>query len=207
MISMSIYENYNSDKYRTYNISLNYCKDNEECCSELAPKISFWKKYQDNIGSISEEENKKIYIQEYWNQVLSKLDPEKVRREINNSILVSPDVTTGYVVAAWFEILLGVEIREIKVSDYEIKTIERTNDIKQILEDTIRSNIKKMRGFNSLRALYLFEKGERLEQLANEKEAKTGENCDRYRQAACYLRCDADEVEQEYNVSKQKVKK
>ena len=150
--------------------------------------------------------NKKIYIQEYWNQVLSKLDPEKVRREINNSILVSPDVTTGYVVAAWFEILLGVEVREIKVSDYEIKTIERTNDIKQILEDTIRSNIK-MRGFNSLRALYLFEKGERLEQLANEKEAKTGENCDRYRQAACYLRCDADEVEQEYNSSKQKVKK
>ena len=57
---------------------------------------------------------------------------------------------------------------------------------------------RNMRGFNSLRALYLFEKGEKLESLAKELEEKS--KCyDGYRQAACYLRCDADEVESEYN--------
>ncbi len=42
-------------------------------------------------------------------------------------------------------------------------------------------------------------KGEKLEALANELEEKNGKCYDNYRQAACYLRCDADEAEAEYN--------
>ena len=57
---------------------------------------------------------------------------------------------------------------------------------------------RNMRGFKSLRALYLFEKGENLEEKANELEKKTGKCYDSYRQAACFLRCDADMVEDEY---------
>lgn len=70
-------------------------------------------------------------------------------------------------------------------------------------------NNRNMKGFNSLRALYLFEKGEKLEALANELETKTGENCDKYRQIACFLRCDADEEELKYNKnhSKKQLKK
>ena len=58
---------------------------------------------------------------------------------------------------------------------------------------------RNMRGFNSVRALYLFEKGEKLESLANELEEKSVKCYDNYRQAACYLRCDADEIEEQYN--------
>ena len=68
---------------------------------------------------------------------------------------------------------------------------------------------RNMRGFNSLRALYLFEKGEKIEKRANELEAKTGDCYDVFRQEACYYRCDADEAEAEYNTGnreKQKVK-
>ena len=57
---------------------------------------------------------------------------------------------------------------------------------------------RNMRGFKSLRALYLFEKGKKLEAKANELEEKTGKCYDYYRQIACFLRYDADIAEDEY---------
>ena len=69
--------------------------------------------------------------------------------------------------------------------------------IKDYLEDAMRLN-RNMRGFKSLRALYLFEKGEKLEAKADELEEKTGKCYDDYRQMACFLRCDADMAEAEY---------
>ena len=86
----------------------------------------------------------------------------------------------------------------MKVKDYQIEEVDRPEYIKEYLEDAMRFN-RNMRGFHSLRALYLFEKGEKLELLADELEAKTGECHDEYRQAACFLRCDADMAEEEYN--------
>ena len=94
--------------------------------------------------------------------------------------------------------IIGYKCFWKKATDYSIEEIEKTAYIKQYLEDVMRQNIN-MKGFNSLRALYLFEKGEKLEALANELEDKTGKCYDNYRKAACYLKCDADEVEAKYN--------
>ena len=64
---------------------------------------------------------------------------------------------------------------------------------------------RNMRGFKSLRALYLFERGEKLESKADELEKKTGKCYDSYRQTACFLRCEADMAEDEYRaLEKQK---
>lgn len=205
MISTSSHKQWNSDKYKTYAISGNRGKDADyqgDCYPILAPKLSFWKIWHDNIGKVSEEENNKYYVQEYWNQVLSKLDPEKVYRELDNSILLcyenNDEFCHRHIVAAWFEILLGIKIPEIKSNEYKLQEIERPEYIKQYLDDAMRLN-RNMRGFNSLRALYLFEKGEKLEYKADELEKKTGKSYDGYRQTACFLRCDADMVEEEYN--------
>ena len=205
MISTSSHNNWQSDKYITYSISGNRGKDANyqgRCYPKLAPKLSFWKTWHDNIGKVSQEENTRYYVQEYWNQVLSKLDPEQVYRELDYSILLCYESNTEFshrhIVAAWFEILLGVNVSEKKAKDYAIEEIERPTYIKQYLEDAMRHN-RNMRGFNSLRALYLFEKGEKLETLANELEEKNGKCYDDYRQTACYFRCDADEAESEYN--------
>lgn len=100
--------------------------------------------------------------------------------------------------AAWFEILLDINVPEKKARDYEVEEVERPTYIKQYLEDVMRHN-KNMRGFNSLRALYLFEKGEKLETLVNELEEKNGKCYDEYRKTACCLRWDAEEVEDKYN--------
>ena len=205
MISTSSHDNWQSDRYRTCSISGNRGKDANyqgRCYPKLAPKFSFWKIWHDNIGKISEEENNRYYIQEYWNQVLSKLDPEQVYSELDYSVLLCYEPNTEFchrhIVAAWFEILLGVKVPEQKSKDFVVEEVERPSYVKEYLEDTMRHN-RNMRGFNSLRALYLFEKGEKLENLANKLEEKTNKCYDDYRQIACYLRCDADEEELKYN--------
>lgn len=205
MISTSSYENWETDKYDTYSISGNRGKDANyqgKSYPKLAPKLSFWKVWHDNIGVISEEENIKYYIKEYWEQVLSKLNPEEVYRELDYSILLcyesNMEFCHRHIVAAWFEILLGIKIPEVKIINGQIVQVERPKYIKQYLEEIMKCNIN-MRGFNSLRALYLFEKGEKLESEANKLEEKTGKCYDNYRQTACFLRCEADMVEEEYN--------
>jgi len=205
MIYTSSYTSLCLNKYITVSISgdrgkgVNY---QGKCYPKLAPKLSFWKIWHDNIGKISEEENNRFYIQEYYNKVLSKLDPEKVYDELEHSVLLCYEVNTEFchrhIVAAWFEILLDKKIPEIKESDNKIEEVERPEYIKRYLEDVMRLG-RKMRGFKSFRALNLFEKGEELETLADKYDEKGEvEWADLYRQHACYYRCEADMAEEEY---------
>ena len=129
--------------------------------------------------------------------------------ELDNSVLLCYEENTEFchrhIVAAWFELLLNVKIRELKITDEGIKKVNRPDYIKEYLEDVIKKT-KNLRGFNSLRALYLFEEGEKLEALANTLEEKNSKRADSLRQSACYLRCEADEVEAEYNNDKKQKK-
>ena len=125
-----------------------------------------------------------------------------------------------HIVAAWLELLLQVEVPEKKAHDYDIEVIERPSYIKVYLEDAMRKN-RNMRGFNSLRALYLFEKAEKLEREAKKLKDIYGDSAyyidahteqkvrayEGYMQRACFLRCDADEAEQQYNEQNQNRKK
>ena len=69
MISTSSYNNWQTKKYITYSISGNRGKDagyEGNYYPKLAPKLSFWKIWHDNIGKISEEENNKYYVLEFY---------------------------------------------------------------------------------------------------------------------------------------------
>ena len=229
MISTSSYKNWQSDKYTTYSISGDRGKQVEydgKCFPVLAPKLSFWKEWHrnKNIGIISEEENDRYYVEQYYEQVLSNLDPEEIYRNLDNSILLCYEENTEFchrhIVAAWLELLLQVEVPEKKAHDYDIEVIERPSYIKEYLEDVMKKN-RNMRGFNSLRALYLFEKGEQLEREAEKLKDIYGDSAyyidahteqkvrayEGYMQKACFLRCEADEAEQQYNEQKQNKKK
>ena len=109
MISTSSHNDWQSDKYRTYSISGNRGKDANyqgKCYPKLAPKFSFWKQWYDNIEKVSEKNNR-YYVQEYWNQVLQKLNPEEVYHKLDNSILLYYESNVKFchrhIVAAWFE--------------------------------------------------------------------------------------------------------
>lgn len=208
MIYTSNYDELGNSIYLTYSISgdrgrnANYEK---RCYPKLAPKKSFWKVWHDNIGKLSEEENNKYYVEEYWKEVLSKLDPESVYKELNHSILLCYEKNTDFchrhIVADWFELFLGETIPEI---NKEKEIIDRPAYIKEYLEETIKNNVN-MRGFTSLRALYLFEKSEKLEEKANQYEENTGIWYS-YKQSACYLRCEADAAEDKHKEQKILVK-
>ena len=201
MISTSSYNDWKIDKYITYSISgdrgkgVNY---QGRCYPELAPKFSFWKQWHDNIGKVSEEENNRYYVQEYWNKVLQKLNPKEVYQKLDNSILLCYESNDKFchrhIVAAWFEILLGVKVPEQKAKEDEVEEVERPAYIKQYLEDVMRCN-RNMKGLNSLRALYLFEKKAKLKALENE----SSEYDDSFKEKIYNLRCGPDEIKKEYN--------
>ena len=205
MIYTSSYNNFKSDLYRGVSISFDKGKDayfKKKCYLDLAPKKTFWRVWKNNRGIISEIENNTYYIEEYYKEVLSKLNPEKVYKDLNNSFLLcyedNLEFCHRHIVSAWLELFLDVEINEVKVTNLYIKKVEKPDYIKEILERVIKENIN-MRGFNSLRALYLFLEGEKFEQDANLYEEKYNKNYDHYRQAAAYLRSEADMAESEYN--------
>jgi uncharacterized protein (DUF488 family) len=180
MIYTSNYKDWKSNIYKTYSISGDCGREANytgECYPELAPKYTFWRKWRDNIGKIPEDENNKFYIHEYWNQVLSHLDPADVYRKLDNSVLLCYEPNDKFchrhIVAAWFEILLDEIVPEVKIGNFQIEERERPSYIKEYLENEIK-NSRDMRGFNSPRALYLFEKSEELETKAAKLEKETG---------------------------------
>ena len=94
-----------------------------------------------------------------------------------------------HIVAAWFEILLDEYVPEVKFSDH-IETVSRPFYVKCFLEDAMKYN-RDMRGFKSLRALYLFEKAELYEENG-------------YHATAVCLKSDDDMAERDYLFSHEK---
>lgn len=208
MIYTSNYENFKGSNYRTNSISwgkgVEYDYDGKSYM-ELAPLKSFWRTWKDNIGKISEEENNKYYIEQYYDLILSKLDVEKVYNDLDNSVLLCYEDNNlfchRHIVAAWFELLLDVKVPEVKIVEGKIVEIEKPEYIKEYLEEIIKRKTN-MKGFNYLRALYLFEEGNKFDAYADsiiKNDKASLENFDRHKQYACYLRCMADEAEAEYN--------
>ena len=167
-------------------------------------------------GKIDSEYKIRDYIRYYYVNVLSKLDPEKIYRELYYDRLITFDngeFSHGYIVAAWFELFLGVDVSCVN----KVEVNKKLADVKpkwtvDILEDEIKKTIDNMRGFNSVRALYLFNQGEELEKRADELESrilndksltreqiyKLSDTANSYRQSACFRRCDADMAEDEW---------
>lgn len=211
------YKNYRSEYYSGISISkkienemVNYnILEDEEACRyiKLIPDRDF-------DGKIESEEKIREYIRYYYVNVLSKSNPENVYKELEWHKLVTfcdGDFNHGYIVAAWFELYLGIDVKCVNGDELFVRNLK---DIKprwtiDILEDEIKKTISNMKGFNSIRALYLFEQGEELERKAEDLEDrilhdksltkeqiyKLSDSANGYRQAACYRRCDADMAE------------
>ena len=151
MIYTSSYDKCLSNKYRTYSISgdrgksVNY-KGN--VFSALAPKKEFWQIWHNNIGKLDYDINNKYYIEEYYKHVLSKLNPEQVYNELDNSILLCYEKNIEFchrhIVAAWFELSLGVVIPEVIIENDIIKEVYRQKYIKYYLENYLKENDNKV---------------------------------------------------------------
>ena len=174
MIYTSSHDNFKLRNQRTVSISGNRGKDAGyvgECYPALAPKLSFWKIWHNNIGIIPEEENNKYYIEEYYKQVLSKLNIDKVYNDLDGAVLLCyenyDEFCHRHIVAAWFELVLDRLTPEIIINSKITDVVEAPLYIKEYLEEVMINDLD-MKGFNSLHALYLYNKGMKLEEKGKE---------------------------------------
>ena len=97
--------------------------------------------------------------------------------------------------------LLDVKIQEVKITNSNIEVLERPSYIKDTLESVMKENIN-MKGFNSLRALFLYQMGERIEAKINLLKNNSKEDFDNYHLEANRLKEEARIIEENYNKEK-----
>ena len=132
MIYTSSYKDFKSDLYKGVSISFDKGKDanfKKGCYLDLAPKKTFWRVWKNNRGIVDEILNNTFYIEEYYKEILLKLDPEKVYRDLDNSFLLcyeeNMEFCHRHIVSAWLELFLDIEIKEVKVDNLYIEELQR----------------------------------------------------------------------------------
>lgn len=109
---------------------------------QLAPKREFWNIWHNNIGKISDKANNTYYIQEYYKQVLSKVNIEELLEGEKDPILLcfekDQQFCHRHVLAEYIEMKYGIKVRDIKI-DENLNVVEnkRPEYIKNILKDVI----------------------------------------------------------------------
>ena len=110
---------------------------------QLAPKKVFWKVYHDNIGRIPEEVNIRYYVEQYYRQVLSKVNIEELLKDEKDPILLcyekGQDFCHRHVLAEYIEMKYGIKVRDIKVKringELKIEENPRPTYIRGMLKD------------------------------------------------------------------------
>lgn len=116
---------------------------NGKALPQLAPKRSFWEIWHNNIGKISEKENTKYYIEQYYKQVLAKVDIEGLLKNEKNPILLCYEKANEFchrhIVAEYISLKYGIDVPDISISDnLEITKNSRPAEIREILNDIIQ---------------------------------------------------------------------
>ena len=115
---------------------------------QLAPKRSFWNIWHENIGKISEIDNTKYYIIEYYRQVLSKVNIEELLKNEKNPILLcyekGEDFCHRHVLAEFIQQKYGVQVRDIKIDrNLHIEINPRPQYIGEILKEIMEAEMER----------------------------------------------------------------
>lgn len=116
-----------------------------ECFPILAPKLSFWKEWHNNIGKVEEKENNYYYIKNYYEEVLKNLDPNEIANILKEKILLCYEDNTEFchrhIVAYWLEIELGTVVFEVETDlNGTMTVLDRPEWIKEMLLDVIKKD-------------------------------------------------------------------
>ena len=116
---------------------------NGKVISEFAPKRKFWDRWKSNIGKIPELENTKYYIEEYYKQVLSKINIQELLKDEKDPVLLcyekGQQFCHRHVLAEYIEMQYGIYVKDIKVDEnLNIEENQRPQYIRKILEEVIQ---------------------------------------------------------------------
>ncbi len=117
---------------------------NGERYKRLAPKLSFWKVWHDNIGHIPAHENNLFYMNEYYEQVLKYIDAKEILYEFKEDVIFCCYEPVGeyydpiinfchrHPFAAWFKLETGMTIPEVAIDNLgNITKLERPITIEE----------------------------------------------------------------------------
>jgi len=121
---------------------------NGKAIPKLAPKRGFWETWHNNIGKISEEENTRYYIEEYYKQVLSKVNIKELLKDEKDPILLcyekGQDFCHRHVLAEFIELNYGIKVRDIKIDEkLNIEENTRPKYIRDMLKNVMQREIER----------------------------------------------------------------
>lgn len=119
---------------------------NGKAIPALAPKRKFWNIWHQNIGVLSEEENNRFYIEQYYKQVLKHVDIPRLLENEKDPILLCYEPSDMFchrhIVAEFISLTYGIEVPEISISsNLEIIVHKRPEYVRTILEDVMTKEI------------------------------------------------------------------
>ena len=102
---------------------------NGNAYTKLAPKRDFFVAWKYNT-TLSEDENNKYYMREFYKQVLADLNPIELLKELRyfgDDVVIlcyeqNDEFCHRHLIAAWLERILGMEIPEVSTSEDGIVT-------------------------------------------------------------------------------------
>lgn len=121
---------------------------NGKAIPELAPKRKFWKIWHSNIGKKSEEENARYYIEHYYNEVLSRVNIEKILEDEVNPILLCYEKGQAFchrhILAEYIELMYGIKVRDIGVDEnLEVTENKRPEYIRRIIKEVMLKDMER----------------------------------------------------------------
>ncbi len=152
MICTGKYEDFKNLNYRTISISEDRGKQigyKGLAFPELASTKEIHKSWHNRASEIDEKDNNLLYIKEYYEQVLLQLNPKEIYKKLDNRVLLcyedNNDFCHRHIVAAWLELSLDIEIKEVTVKNKKIVETTKPEYIKEELAKIIKldNNYKK----------------------------------------------------------------
>ena len=119
---------------------------NGKAIPALALKRKFWNIWHQNIGVLSEEENNRFYIEQYYKQVLKHVDIPRLLENEKDPILLCYEPSDMFchrhIVAEFISLTYGTQVPEISISsNLEIIVHKRPEYVRTILEDVMTKEV------------------------------------------------------------------
>lgn len=107
---------------------------------ELIPSEKQKEKWNKKMENMPEDESIKYYTREYFNEILSKLDPNEIFEKIKYSVIVGEE--NRHVIAEWLNLTLNIDVQEVAISSSVVFKLNRPSLYKESLNKIINKEKK-----------------------------------------------------------------
>ena len=131
------YNNFMSGYYNFIDVS---SKEELNVIEELIPSEKQKEIWDEKMKNMEEDESIKYYTKEYFNEILSKLDPNDIFEKIKYSVIIGDE--NRHVIAEWLHLTLDIDVQEVAISSSVVFKLHRSCLYKECLNKMINKDKK-----------------------------------------------------------------